>query len=72
MKTRKYMGKEYDSLPFRLVNILYRLIKNEKPTIEELAKEFNVGIRTIQIDIYQRLLPFEIKKDESGRLFLIL
>ena len=54
--------KEYDKALFRLITIISMLIKDERPTIQELAIEFNVSIRTIQIDIYSRLHMFDIKK----------
>ena len=44
------------------------LLKDVSPIIKSLAIEFNVGIRTIQKDVYQRLGQFEIEKDTSGYL----
>lgn len=62
--------KEYDKALFRLITIISMLIKDERPTIQELAIEFNVSIRTIQIDIYSRLHMFDIKKDSNNKLVL--
>lgn len=60
--------KSYDTTLTRLVLILTKLSNNDRPTINELAEEFNVGIRTIQRDIYQRLMYFPIEKDKTGKL----
>lgn len=60
--------KNYDKALFRLISILTMLTKDERPTITELAEEFNVSVRTIQTDIYTRLNQFHIEKDSQGRL----
>lgn len=60
--------KSYDKALYRLVSILAILAKDERPTIAELAVEFNVSVRTIQTDIYARLSRFPIIKDSFGRL----
>jgi predicted DNA-binding transcriptional regulator YafY len=60
--------KSYDKALYRLVSILAILAKDERPTIAELAAEFNVSVRTIQTDIYTRLSRFPIIKDSYGRL----
>lgn len=61
--------KEYDKLGFRLVQILLKFNNGESLSIEELAKEFNVGERTIQRDLNERLSFMPIKK-EKGRYVL--
>jgi predicted DNA-binding transcriptional regulator YafY len=58
----------YDKALYRLISIIAMLLKDERPTIKSLAEEFNVGIRTIQKDVYQRLAQFDIEKDISGYL----
>jgi predicted DNA-binding transcriptional regulator YafY len=58
----------YDKALYRLVSIIAMLLKDERPTIKSLAEEFNVGIRTIQKDVYQRLTQFDIEKDPLGHL----
>jgi predicted DNA-binding transcriptional regulator YafY len=58
----------YDKALYRLISIIAMLLKDERPTIKSLAEEFNVGIRTIQKDVYQRLGQFDIEKDISGHL----
>lgn len=63
--------KEYDKALFRLISILRMLSCNQKPTVSELATEFNVTIRTIQKDIYQRLSDFHITKDANGKLIFM-
>ena len=60
--------KSYDKALFRLISILSMLVKDERPTIDSLAEEFNVSKRTIQTDIYNRLAGFDITKDGLGRL----
>ena len=60
--------KSYDKALYRLISILAMLAKDERPTINELALEFNVSVRTIQTDIYTRLTRFDITKDSCGRL----
>ena len=60
--------KSYDKALYRLISILAMLTKDERPTINELALEFNVSVRTIQTDIYTRLARFDITKDSFGRL----
>lgn len=65
MKNSKF---SYDKALYRLVSIIAMLLKDERPTIKSLSDEFNVGIRTIQKDVYQRLGQFGIEKDKSGFL----
>lgn len=61
--------KDYDRSLNRLIMILHKLWKDERPTIDELAEEFQVSKRTIQRDVHQRLSVFYIDKDSStGRL----
>lgn len=69
-KKKSSNKKEYDGVIFRLVDILYKLYNDERPTMDELTEEYNVTLRTIQIDVYKRLLPFVIEKDEFKRLRL--
>jgi len=63
------MAKEqkYDRILTRLVKILTMLSNDERPTTMSLAEEFNVTQRTIQSDIYTRLISFSIAKDSYGR-----
>ena len=65
------MTKNYDLALSRLAITIYKLSRNDLPTIKELAEEFNVSIRTIQRDISQRLVYFPIEKDSLGRLKFI-
>jgi predicted DNA-binding transcriptional regulator YafY len=58
----------YDRALFRLIGIITMLLKDERPTIKSLAIEFNVSIRTIQKDVYERLVQFNITKDSLGQL----
>lgn len=60
---------EKDKLSTRLVSILQCLNNGERFSLEELAQEFNVSIRTIQRDLHERLAFIPIKK-ESGKYFL--
>lgn len=60
--------KDYDKILSRLMQILAKLSNGELPTMQELGEEFNVSLKTIQRDIYQRLMLFPIEKDPLGRL----
>ena len=62
------MTKNYDKILTRLIFTLTKLSNDERPTILELSQEFNVSLKTIQRDIYQRLMFFPIEKDSDGRL----
>ena len=67
-----YKYKNYDTVMTRLLLIIKKLSLDERPLIKELAMEFNVSIRTIQIDIYKRLIHIVfIEKDKNGRLKFI-
>lgn len=63
--------KDFDKILIRLVEILSMLSKGSSPKIKELAKHFNVTERTIQRDVYQRLMYFPIEKNSKGELKLI-
>ncbi len=60
--------KDYDKLLFRLTSILSKLSANELPTINELSEEFNVSKRTIQRDIYDRMIAFPIEVNKHKQL----
>jgi len=45
------MVKEYDKILFRLTDILTKLSNGETPSLQELAHEYNVSVRTLQRDI---------------------
>ena len=60
--------KTYDKALYRLTTILELLFQDAKPTIKELAEEFNVTERTIQKDVYERLGSFGIAKNPYGQL----
>ena len=59
----------HDKLAVRLAQILMRFNDGGKFSLEELASEFGVDIRTIQRDLNQRLSFMPIKK-ENGKYFL--
>lgn len=64
--------KDYDTALNRLIMILHKLWRDERPTIDELAEEFKVSKRTIQRDIYERLCIFYIDKDpKDGRFHFV-
>ncbi len=65
------MAKDYDKTLTRLIGILSKLSNDERYNTKEFAKEFNVGVRTIQKDINERLLSFPIVKDNDGRFIFI-
>lgn len=58
-----------DKLNTRLTQILLKLNEAQRFTIDELAEEFNVSIRTIQRDINERFSYLPLKK-ENGYIFL--
>ena len=60
--------KSYDKAVDRLISIILKINQKERPSIKELAEEFNVTDRTIQNDIYKRLVFLPIEKRE-GRLY---
>jgi len=62
------LTKDYDKILTRLIFTLTKLSNDERPAIPELSLEFNVSIKTIQRDVYQRLMFFPIEKDSDGRL----
>ena len=59
----------HDKLAMRLAQILMRFNDGERFSLEELADEFNVDIRTIQRDLNDRLSFMPIKR-ENGKYFL--
>ncbi len=63
--------RPYDKTLTRLVITLTKLSNDDRPTMKDLSEEFNVGIRTIQRDIYERLMYFPIEKDTVGQLKFI-
>ena len=60
------MKHEYDKILTRLTVILQRLYEGETLYVGALAKEFNVGTRTIQRDFNERLIRFPIEKEGRG------
>lgn len=60
---------EHDTIATRLSMILIKLNNGEQPTMQELMEEFNVGLRTIQRDINERLSYLPIEK-QNGRIVL--
>lgn len=61
--------KDHDKLAWRLVHILQKFNNGERFSLEELASEFNVSVRTITRDIQDRLAFMPIAK-ENGKYFL--
>lgn len=59
------MEKSHDKIATRLALILTKLNNGERFTVEELAEEFNVNIRTIQRDLNERLSYLPIVKEQS-------
>ena len=64
-------AKEYDKILTRLTTTLTMLSNGDRPSMHELAEEFNVSLRTIQRDIYDRLINFPIETDDEKRLRFI-
>ncbi|MEA1914528.1 MAG: WYL domain-containing protein [Campylobacterota bacterium] len=65
------MAKDYDQILTRLISILTKLSNHELPKLDQLRQEFNVSIRTVQYDIYNRLISFPIEKNSLGQLQFI-
>jgi predicted DNA-binding transcriptional regulator YafY len=59
------MATKHDTIATRLAIILTKLNNGERFTIEELADEFNVNIRTIQRDLNERLSYIPIIKEQG-------
>lgn len=59
------MATKHDTIATRLALILTKLNNGERFTIEELADEFNVNVRTIQRDLNERLSYIPIIKDQG-------
>jgi predicted DNA-binding transcriptional regulator YafY len=64
----KNMNSSHDKITFRHIDILRRLNENWEPTMQEIADEYGVSLRTVQKDIYERLCMFPIEKREDKRL----
>ncbi len=64
------MKKDYDKTLTRLISILTMLSENRCPSTNELALEFNVTQRTIQKDLYERLIGFPIEKTNGTFKFI--
>jgi predicted DNA-binding transcriptional regulator YafY len=62
--------KDYDKTLTRLIGILTKLGNGERCSTQELADEYNVGIRTIQKDVKEKLMYFDIIRDSQGKLML--
>jgi len=62
--------KQYDKALYRLTTIVSRLLMGEALDVKELAHEFNVSVRTIQKDLNERLIYWDISKDKNGRYVL--
>jgi len=65
------MSKDYDKILTRLIGILSKISNNERCNTQEFAQEYNVGVRTIQKDIRERLINFPITKDINGKFMFI-
>ena len=63
-------ARQYDRAIYRLTTIFSRLFMGEALDVKELAREFNVSVRTIQKDLNQRLTYWDIGKDQNGRYVL--
>ena len=59
-------NKEHDTLALRLTAILRKLNDGERLVPRELADEFNVGIRTIQRDLTERLSFLDLEKTNGA------
>lgn len=55
----------HDKIATRLACILTKLNNGEHFTAEELAKEFDISVRTIQRDLNERLIYLPIIKENN-------
>jgi len=69
-KKKQKKVKQYDKVVSRLIRIIIQINQNEGPTTKEFAEEFNVTERTIQKDIYERLIYLPIMKKDN-RFYLL-
>ena len=58
---------KYDKAASRMAIILNILSEDRRPTLQDLAEEFNVSTRTIRRDLNERLMLFPIEQDTLGR-----
>lgn len=56
---------DYDKILTRLIIILSKLYNGESLSVKDLAKEFNVSVRTIQRDFNDRLISFPIYQENK-------
>ncbi|BAM12509.1 putative transcriptional regulator [Helicobacter cinaedi PAGU611] len=70
MVDKKGITTQYDTKIMRIVRIFQAFINGEHISMRELAKEFNVDLRTIQRDINQRLSFLPIQRDKEGKCYL--
>jgi len=72
---KKYKNKtkitNSDKVLTRLILILQKLSTNEFPTRKDLMEEFNVGAKTIQRDLNERLCYFPIEENSLKQLQFI-
>ena len=59
------MKESSDKIATRLAQILTKLNNGERLTVKELEIEFNVGTRTIQRDLNERLSYIPIIKEKG-------
>ena len=60
---------KHDKIATRLSLILTKLNNGERLSVEALAKEFNVTVRTIQRDLNERFLDVPLKKE--GKFYFL-
>ena len=60
------MSEKAELLADRLSGILYRLNTGEQLSVHDLAREYNVTVRTIQKDLNSRLVRLPILRNEYG------
>ncbi|MEA3498278.1 MAG: WYL domain-containing protein [Campylobacterota bacterium] len=68
---KRTTAKNSDKVLTRLIIILQKLSNSEYPTRKNLMEEFNVGAKTIQRDINERLCYFPIEENTLKQLHFI-
>ena len=59
--------QKYTKVLNRFIQILTKLSNDERPTTKDFAQEFNVTVRTVQMDLRRLIGLYPITKDSEGR-----
>ncbi len=62
----------HDRLAFRLAMIISRLFRGKTLYPAQLAREFNVSARTLQLDFSERLVFLDTEPYQGGQRYSVL